>query len=288
MRHGLLLLFLLTGLHAQTWHVVEKGETWYALARRSQCSVEALRSANPGATDLLRIGQKIRLPEASATIPTPVPAPDRVLRAEAVTPPPTSAPVTPPAVPTPTPTPPLVDPRAQRLQEWRDKLKALAMETARRDVDYGDTTRTSEGSVAWDCSDTVRYVYRRATGLELPRTASDQYVFLAEKNVLRRETQNLPSQLQPGDLLFWEHTYRPPRQPPVTHVMIYIGVDPRGRMIMFGSQTGPGLKRHNDDGGPDLFVFNPATLSGGYWNFFIHRRGRFVAYARPLDWWVKR
>ncbi len=131
---------------------------------------------------------------------------------------------------------------------------------------------------AWvmDCSNTSRWLYREVRGIELPRTASDQYEWLRARRRLWRtgpDENRLRRRLQPGDLLFWEHTYRPPRRPPVTHVMVYLGTDERGRMLMAGSQRASG---------PDVYEFRPGQKMGGYRFFFFFRRdGRFVAYGRP-------
>lgn len=127
-----------------------------------------------------------------------------------------------------------------------------------------------------DCSNTVRWLYREVRGMKIPRTASDQYEWLRSRGRLWRTGPNenrLRRRLQPGDLLFWEHTYRPTRRPPVTHVMVYLGRDPRGRMMMAGSQGASG---------PDIYEFRPDKKMGGYRFFFFFRRdGRFVAYGRP-------
>ncbi|MDD5200305.1 MAG: NlpC/P60 family protein [Terrimicrobiaceae bacterium] len=127
-----------------------------------------------------------------------------------------------------------------------------------------------------DCSNTSRWLYREVRGIELPRTASDQYEWLRARHRLwraRPDAASLRRRLQTGDLLFWENTYRPERRPPVTHVMLFLGTDERGRMMMAGSQGASG---------PDTYEFQPAKKMGGYRFFFFFRRdGRFVAYGRP-------
>lgn len=130
-----------------------------------------------------------------------------------------------------------------------------------------------------DCSNTARWIYRSATGIELPRTASDQYLY-ARKNgrVWRISADNqraLAKRLRPGDLLFWEHTYKPTRKPPVTHVMVYVGKDAAGHWLMAGSKSSKGV---------GVFRFDPRQPSGGY-RFFLgifHRSGRFVGVGRVL------
>lgn len=130
---------------------------------------------------------------------------------------------------------------------------------------------------AWvmDCSNTARWLYREVRGVTLPRTASDQYEMLRESGRLwrTRDEGALRRRLRPGDLLFWENTYKPKRKPPITHVMVYLGTDERGRMLMAGSQG---------SSGPDVYPFRPAQKMGGYrFFFFFHRDGRFVGYGRP-------
>lgn len=129
---------------------------------------------------------------------------------------------------------------------------------------------------AMDCSNTARWLHREVTGVTLPRTASAQYEWLRSRGRLWRvgpDERRLRQRLRPGDLLFWEHTYRPTRRPPVTHVMVYLGTDERGRLLMAGSQGASG---------PDTYVFRPGQKMGGYRFFFFFRRdGRFVAYGRP-------
>ena len=144
-----------------------------------------------------------------------------------------------------------------------------------------------------DCSNTSRYLYRRIAGIDIGRTASDQYYFLNK----RRLAWKIPSHLQghaltdylaermkPGDLIFWEHTYKPKRNPPVTHVMVYIGRNRAGRLLLAGSQSHGAGKDPKIVGGPDIYLFDPLAPAGGYstWLGLGHVRGRLVAYGRPL------
>lgn len=126
-----------------------------------------------------------------------------------------------------------------------------------------------------DCSNTVRWLVRSAMGESLPRTASAQYEYLARHHDIRRvgrDPRRLAKILRPGDLLFWENTYRPKRKPPITHVMMYLGRDSEGRLRMAGSQSSRGV---------GIYTFRPEQEWGGYrWLFFFKRPGRFVAYGR--------
>ncbi len=127
-----------------------------------------------------------------------------------------------------------------------------------------------------DCSNTVRWMHREGAGAMLPRTSSAQYEYFRQQGRLRRvrpDPNRLIRDLKSGDLLFWEHTYRPARKPPVTHVMMYLGRDRQGRMWMAGSQGSRGV---------GIYEFKPRLRMGGYpWFLWFRREGRFVAYARP-------
>ena len=132
-------------------------------------------------------------------------------------------------------------------------------------------------SAPWrmDCSNTVRWLARSGMDVSLPRTASAQYEFLVRHHDIRRvgrDPRRLAKILRPGDLLFWENTYRPKRKPPITHVMMYLGRDSEGRMRMAGAQSSRGV---------GIYTFRPEQEWGGYrWLFFFKRPGRFVAYGR--------
>lgn len=145
-------------------------------------------------------------------------------------------------------------------------------------IGYGEHWVPPGGGSAWkmDCSNTVRWLYREGRGELLPRTGSGQYEHFRRMGKVRRvrpDGRRLARELRRGDLLFWEHTYRPVRRPPVTHVMMYLGRDRAGRMWMAGAQGGGGVGVHE---------FRPRMAMGGYrWFLWFRREGRFVGYARP-------
>lgn len=134
----------------------------------------------------------------------------------------------------------------------------------------------SSGAWAMDCSNTARWIALSAFGIKIPRTASDQYLYFAQKGRLKRAARNaqkLARVLRPGDFLFWKDTYPPKRQPPITHVMVYLGRSAEGAMLMAGSQSSHGV---------NIYRFHPEKDYGGYrWLFFFRRHGRFVGYGRP-------
>ena len=143
--------------------------------------------------------------------------------------------------------------------------------------------------ITMDCSNTIRYIVWKVFGINLPRTASDQYVVLQKKSKVRPvpcradgsvDQDRLLTSMRSGDLLFWEWTYNVPRDPPISHVMIYLGRKKNGQAMMAGSS-----QRHDGErgGGVDVYAFDPNAPCGNAKNFFnfVTHRGRLVAYARP-------
>ncbi len=180
--------------------------------------------------------------------------------------------------------------------DWANRFLQEARALGNQGIEYDEDWRPPGESHAWtmDCSNTARYLYKVTTGIQLPRTASDQYYYLHLQgkawDVPRTESgwpdcNFLHRNLKPGDLLFWENTYRPERQPPITHVMVFLGVNERGQWIMAGSQTSRGGEHNRSNGGPDIYVFRPTQPCGGYstWLGLVHHQGRFCAFGRPLE-----
>lgn len=181
----------------------------------------------------------------------------------------------------------------QGLKTWQKQVIREAAWLSRKNIRYcGRFTPPGEAK-PWmmDCSNTARLLYKRTTGLDIGRTASDQYYYLnlAQKAWTVPYANDIPSpdflrrNLRVGDLLFWEHTYKPVRTPPITHVMIFLGYAEDGQMLMAGSQTSSyGSVGRVQSGGPDIYVFNPFKPSGGYRVGRHYQRGRFVAIGRPV------
>jgi cell wall-associated NlpC family hydrolase len=95
-----------------------------------------------------------------------------------------------------------------------------------------------------DCSGFTAYLLRQNGFPDVPRDASGQYTWLRKAGTFRavlshnQETFELDD-LHPGDLLFWMGTYVTSHDPPVTHVMIYLGTDKETKnRIMAGSSDG--------------------------------------------------
>jgi hypothetical protein len=180
--------------------------------------------------------------------------------------------------------------------DWGARFTQTARELGDRGLEYNEDWRPPGEAHSWsmDCSNTSRYIYRVTTGIQLPRTASDQYYYLHLQNKAWDVPQTstgfadcnyLRHNLKAGDLLFWENTYRPDRQPPITHVMIFLGSNAKGEWMMAGSQSTRGGEHNRRHGGPDIYVFNPTRPCGGYstWLGLVHHQGRFCAFGRPLE-----
>jgi cell wall-associated NlpC family hydrolase len=180
--------------------------------------------------------------------------------------------------------------------DWGNKFLQQARELGNQGIEYDDDWRPPGEARSWtmDCSNTTRYLYKVTAGLQLPRTASDQYYYLHLQGKAwdvpliaegLPDTDYLRRHLKPGDLLFWENTYRPERQPPITHVMVFLGTNARGEWIMAGSQSSRGGEHNRRNGGPDVYVFRPSQPCGGYstWMGLVHHKGRFCAFGRPLE-----
>lgn len=173
-------------------------------------------------------------------------------------------------------------------QRFVDEIKRIAS----AGVGYRGLWRPPGLPQNWvmDCSNTTRYLYQKIVRLDLGRTASDQYHFLRLRNRTwaaprrsgRVDEESLYRHLQVGDLLFWEHTYRPQRYPPITHVMVYLGRDREGKAIVGGSQSSSRGFLTSKRGGPDLYEFDPNQPFGGYGSKWNRVRGRFVAFGRPF------
>ncbi|MBN9492130.1 C40 family peptidase, partial [bacterium] len=82
------------------------------------------------------------------------------------------------------------------------------------------------GPDTFDCSGLVQWVYGQL-GIATPRTSQAQYDWATPVSV---------DAMQPGDLVFYEHTY--PSSERITHVGIYTG----GGLVVMAPQTGEFVK----------------------------------------------
>jgi cell wall-associated NlpC family hydrolase len=182
----------------------------------------------------------------------------------------------------------LAQAEAQLTRPQFDELMEVTRWISSHEIDYRESCRLPGESEEWtmDCSNTVRYLYKRALGIELPRVASGQYWVLDQEGLVTHaryldnglvDTSHLFRHLASGDLLFWEWTYDIKRTPPITHVMIYLGTNSEGQPMMVGSSS-------RKDGGVGVYTFDPNAPMGGVRHFFggWKHKARFVGFGRPL------
>lgn len=118
-----------------------------------------------------------------------------------------------------------------------------ALELAKLNLTYtfGSADPASGGM---DCSGTIYYLLRQQGFADVPRDASGQYTWVRKHHlfyaVISKKAGGFEfADLLPGDLLFWNGTYNADRDPPVTHTMLYLGIERRRKVpVMWGSSDG--------------------------------------------------
>jgi cell wall-associated NlpC family hydrolase len=267
-------------------HQVRAGDTVARICWQYKVRTEFILAANPGLTEPLTVGQRLVIPlgpgPGLAADPPAATPPPMILVARAVSPPPPPPPAAEPPDAETAPPPVAAGPP----EIHRADFASAARDLAARKLRYEERWTPPGESEAWvmDCSNTSRYLYRAVAGVDIGRTASDQYYFLRQQHRawdVPTGWDHLPRldylrrHLAPGDLLFWENTYKPVRSPDITHVMVYLGQDADGRWQMAGAQESAGVS---------IYRFDPQAPKGGYSSWFglVRHQGRFVAYGRPL------
>jgi hypothetical protein len=153
--------------------------------------------------------------------------------------------------------------------------RALALTKLGLAYHYGSADPAGGGM---DCSGTIYYLLRQAGMPDVPRDSSEMYRWVWTQGRFNAvvssslDTFEL-ARLKPGDLLFWTGTYDVKRDPPVTHVMIYLGIDRQsGRRVMMGASEGrrfEGVSRF----GVSVFDFTIPTPSA------TGVQSRFIGYG---------
>jgi cell wall-associated NlpC family hydrolase len=143
--------------------------------------------------------------------------------------------------------------------------KALDLTKLNLTYTYGSADPAQGGM---DCSGTIYHLLTTNGFKDVPRDSSGQYAWVRKEGkffaVVSRKADGFEfSDLKPGDLLFWTGTYQTGRDIPVSHVMLYLGVEKkRKQRVMFGSSDGrsyDGLQRW----GVSVFDFKmPRTEEG--------------------------
>jgi cell wall-associated NlpC family hydrolase len=124
------------------------------------------------------------------------------------------------------------------------KLLTSALELTTRNLDYKSGS-ADPANGGMDCSGFVYYVLNQnGVAPYVPRDSKDQYIWLRsagtfEPVVSGKDDSFELKELKPGDLLFWSGTYSSERDPPITHVMIYLGREEKtGARVMVGASDG--------------------------------------------------
>ncbi len=123
------------------------------------------------------------------------------------------------------------------------ELLTAALELTERDLGYLYGSADPERG-GMDCSGTIYFLLQKMGIADVPRSASQQYVWVRKSDAFKPVVStSLDSfeldALKPGDLLFWTGTYSVNVDPPVTHTMIYLGrARTDGRQLMVGASDG--------------------------------------------------
>jgi cell wall-associated NlpC family hydrolase len=118
---------------------------------------------------------------------------------------------------------------------------ALALTKRNLGYQYGSDDPQNGGM---DCSGTIYHLLKKAGLKDVPRDSLGQYEWLSKSGRFHAVTSSdmdTPelAKLRPGDLLFWTGTYAIHRNPNVTHVMIYLGINQlTGKPVMVGASDG--------------------------------------------------
>lgn len=193
---------------------------------------------------------------------------------------------------------------AKLTKEQKTKLKKTTKWLASFDLRYAKpwTPPDSTKAINMDCSNTARFIYKQSLGVDLPSGGSyDMYTAFKKKRLVNHapmlnpttvHTRRLRRKLRSGDLLFWINTHSdigPNSNPPVSHVMIYLGKTKKNVMRMVGSNTF-GKGKYTSGGGPDVYVFDPNQSIGCVRSVKTDKKSpcipgkesRFFAFARPI------
>ena len=123
----------------------------------------------------------------------------------------------------------------------------------------GASMQSTTNLTAADCSSFIKYLYS-AVGVDLPRTADNQYKQTQDKSIVNPTTANL----KPGDLLFFGGYDTPDNVPGyagIQHVAMYVG---NGNVI--------------DEGGANPNNVGTTKLS----NYTVNGTDHLIAATRPL------
>jgi hypothetical protein len=153
--------------------------------------------------------------------------------------------------------------------------KALGLTRRQLGYRYGSCDPKQGGM---DCSGTIHYLLKSEGFEHVPRQANEIYKWVWKGTrfwavVSSREDSFEFSELRPGDLLFWSGTYQVDRDPPVTHVMLYLGRSVKtGKRLMFGASERRRYQGQSKNG-VSVFDFEIPKANG--------QGARFLGYGAP-------
>src|SRR5881394_2355892 len=146
------------------------------------------------------------------------------------------------------------------------KLLTSALELTTRNLDYKSGS-ADPANGGMDCSGFVYYVINQnGVAPYVPDDSKDQYTWLRsagtfEPVVSGKDDSFELNGLKPGDLLFWSGAYSSERDPPITHVMIYLGREKgTNQRVMVGASDGRTYKGESRYG-VSVFDFKVARTS---------------------------
>src|SRR5438045_5775130 len=171
-------------------------------------------------------------------------------------------------------------------ESYRPKVQKLltsALELTTRNLDYkyGSADPANGGM---DCSGFVYYVLNQnGVAPDVPDDSKDQYIWLRSAGTFEpvvggKDDSFELNELKPGDLLFWSGTYSIERDPPITHVMIYLGREKKtGARVLVGASAGRTDQRQQRFG-VSVFEFKmPQTENSEAYEG--RERPRFIGYG---------
>lgn len=118
--------------------------------------------------------------------------------------------------------------------------QALKLTQQHLTYQYGSANPENGGM---DCSGTIYYLLKKVGVKAVPRQADQMYEWVLQNGKIYAKgsddfNANDFTQIKPGDLLFWSGTYQVTRKYAVTHVMLYLGKNQQGQLLMFGASDG--------------------------------------------------
>ena len=141
------------------------------------------------------------------------------------------------------------------------KLIDVSLDLAKKNLNYKYAS-ADPANGGLDCSGFVYYVLTKSGVKNVPRDASEQYVWVRKAGNFQAvlahadDTFELDA-LKPGDLLFWANPSSTSHEPVIAQIMIYLGHDKAtNQRLMVGASEGSTYKGEKASG-VGVFDFKP-------------------------------